>query len=116
MAFVIPLTNDPARRIEIELNRIRLFLTTKYNYAGAMWFFDMEDSSGFLFFQVPLVIGVDLLEAAPQTRARIGQLWLSDITGNRLDPTIETLGENVIMLHYAPGEAVDTENLLNGII
>ena len=116
MPSVIPMTADPARRIEVSLNRKRYFLTTKYNVAGNVWSMDLEDSAGVILYGITLLTGVNLLATQRDLTAEIGGLWLVDTTGSRSDPGAENLGSDVVLTHFAPEETPDPDKLLAGTI
>ena len=116
MPQIVPLTNDPARRFEIELNGVSVYISTRYSYNNKTWYLSMEDLDGLIFRGIAMLGGVDLLESQEALRERIGQLWIVDRSGGRTDPTLVGLGDRYVLVNYAPGESIDPAELLDGNI
>ena len=112
MPVTIPITPTPARRFEAELNKVRLFFTLKWNSAALLWFFDLEDSNGFLFRGMPMAGGDNIIATQTDLVSRIGELWMVDLSGNSGEATVDNLGSTVVLLHFTPGEVVDIPAIL----
>lgn len=113
-ASLIPMIPDPSRRLETSLNNERFFLQQTFNPNSQSWSFDLEDSSSKIFAGIPLITGTNILNPLRRLGSRIGQLWLSDLTGKYADPTIENLGNTMRLLHIIPGKLPNTQAILAG--
>lgn len=109
MAFVIPLSNDPAQRFEVTLNNTRYFFTVKYNYNADFWTFSLEDSTEMLIEGVPMLPGINMLW--PHEDLTFGQLWMVDQTEKNIDPDGDNIGDIVKLIYYPPGEEPDLPTL-----
>lgn len=116
MSVIVPLTTDPARRFEIELNEVGVFISTRYNFNNKVWYLSIEDSGGLIFQGIAILTGINLLESQAALQERIGQLWIVDRSGARSDPTFEGLGDTYILVNFSPEESINSAVLLEGNI
>lgn len=104
--IVIPLNNDGARRIDIDLeNDIGVITFRSYwNGITETWNVDLVDAEGNdIILGLAMVVGIDLLKAHPLVGDRIGQLRVVSTTDENNRNT-ETLGNTAELVHFAPGE------------
>lgn len=97
MALLIPVTDDPDRRLTVELGDNLLDLRTYYNPTVPGWYLDIDGHAHGL----ALVPAVNVLEASPQLTATLGQFRVIPTDGA---DTVGDLGATALLWWFAPGE------------
>lgn len=91
--FLIPLSNAP-QTFPIDLGGTEYIITTKFNHSGSGgWMFDLQLSStgAYLISSVPMVVGVDLLDAVQYLGIPGGLIVFTDADPAAV-PTFDNLG------------------------
>jgi hypothetical protein len=105
MPFEIPLTNDPSQKLELELNGIRYFLSVQFNFNSGIWLFKIADSEEQPIIEgLPLTLGNNILEPFVDVERLLGQFWMVDEREQDQDADSETLGSDVKLIYYPPGD------------
>lgn len=109
MSVVIPVNNDGARRVTVEISEQRLTFRTYFSTGQAnMWLLDIYDNDA-----APLIVGINLVPGSDNVLKGHGdvlngfQLYVLTFDDHYTAPT--ALGTTVGLIMYAPGE----ENLFS---
>ena len=107
--LILPMTNDGARKADIDIISGIFSFRTYWNYSTSMWYVDMLDANGNDYLLgMALVPEINILKAHSVQVEQIGEIRVSDVplTGNA---TVDSLGsEGVDVTSWLPGEFEDT--------
>ena len=104
MPLVIPTFNDTTTTYNVTLNGQIFFFRTYWNEFAAMWFLDIKDINDVdIAMGLALVPNINILEYSPQLSADIGELRISDVSGDG-NATDTSLGTTAILYYFLPGE------------
>lgn len=102
MAVVtIPVTNDPESWVAVKLDGVNYTLRLRWNVRSGAWFMDILDAEdNFLAAGRKLVVewALNLLRDTDPNLPQ-GMLFCRDTTGQKADPTLESLGTTVLLLY-----------------
>ena len=107
--LILPMTNDGARRADIDIITATYSFRTFWNYSTEMWYVDMVDSEGIDYLLgMALVPAINILKAHTVQVEETGDIRVSDslATGNA---TVDSLGSDGIdVTSWLPGEFEET--------
>ena len=104
--IIIPLNNDGARSIDVDLgNDLGVFTFRSYwNSTMETWNLDVtDDQDTDIILGLPMVVGINILKAHPDAEQRLGDLRVTSLNEQN-NRTEQTMGETAFLIHYAPGE------------
>jgi hypothetical protein len=112
----VPFTSDAWRSFSTVLNDVEYTFSQRFNEVSGVWSFDLglESTGETLAAGIPILIGCDLLE--PYALG-IGSMFAVDLQAvaadgpegflpDAVDAGPEDLGERVVVVYIAPGEAI----------
>lgn len=115
MPQIIPLTNDPDRRITVDLGDNLLTLRTYYNPTVPGWYMDIEGYA----LGLALVPYANVLQQSPELTRSLGQFRLfvdggADVIVDSLPASgaagFAVLGQSAQLWWFAPGEWVSDDD------
>jgi hypothetical protein len=102
MILEIPLTNDPFKTFQIELDGNDYQFKIRWNDTDQSWFLDLVGvTNGIALYGLKLISGVNIL--GPHGFASLGELYIADFEDRQTDPTLDDLGDRYKLL-YVPRE------------
>ena len=104
---VIPVNSNGSRRILVDLgDGIGVIqFRTYWNPTMQTWNLDLRDDAGNdLILGLPLVVGINILDAHTEIKSRIGQLRVVSLNPAINNRSEEALGTTAFLVHFPPGE------------
>lgn len=94
------IAGNPAHTFSIVLNNITYNMTARWNSRAEFWTLDIADENkSMLIANIALKCGLDLLEPF---NLNIGNLYATDITKSGLEPSLDNIGTDVLLVYIAP--------------
>lgn len=100
MALIIPITNDPNQELRVTLGDTEFYMIIKYNVRAELWTLNILDAG-----KDPIVEGIacrvdySLLSRYKDIRLPENKLFLIDTSGEGLDPTLDDMGQRVLLAY-----------------